>query len=138
MKKSLFLPEPIWLNNGIGLIRIVIGIFLVYHGAEIFEAAKMKEYSTWDSFKNSASPATMVYLGKGAEFVSGCLLVLGLLTRVASIVVIGTLGYIAFFIGHGKVWYDDQHPFMFVLFGLLFIFAGPGSWSLDKLLFKRS
>jgi putative oxidoreductase len=46
------------------------------------------------------------------------------------------MAYITFKIGHGKFWYEDQHPFMFVLFGLLFFFTGPGKWSLDHVLFK--
>jgi putative oxidoreductase len=137
MKKFLFSTDPIGLSNGIGLVRIIIGLFLIYHGSEIFDADKIKEYGTWDVFKNAASPTTMVYLGKGAELVAGCLLAIGFLTRVACIIVICTLGYIAFFIGHGKIWYDDQYPFLFVLFGLLFIFTGPGNWSLDKLAFKN-
>jgi putative oxidoreductase len=40
-------------------------------------------------------------------------------------------------VGHGKVWYDDQNPFLFVLLGLIFIFTGPGNWSIDGLLFGK-
>jgi putative oxidoreductase len=137
MKKFLFSTNPFWLSNGVGLIRIVVGLFLIYHGSEVFDAAKVKEYSTWESFKNLASPSSMVYLGKGAELVAGCLLLTGFLTRIACFIVIGTLGYITFFIGHGKIWYDDQYPFLFVLLAFLFIFTGPGNWSLDKLVFKN-
>jgi len=137
MKRFLFSTDPIWLSKGIGLIRIIIGLFLIYHGSEVFDVDKIKEYTTWDSFKNSASPAAMVYLGKGAELVAGCLLAIGLLTRVACIIIIGTLGYISFFIGHGKIWYEDQYPFLFVLLAFIFILTGPGSWSLDKLVYKN-
>jgi putative oxidoreductase len=79
----------------------------------------------------------MPYLGKGAEFVAGVLLLPGLFTRVACLITIGTFAYISFFVGHGKVWMDDQHPFLFVLFGLLFFFTGPGALSLDGMLFKN-
>ncbi|WP_373549454.1 hypothetical protein [Haliscomenobacter sp.] len=68
---------------------------------------------------------------------AGILLTLGLLTRVGALICIGTLAYITFFVGHGKFWYEDQHPFMFVLFGVLFFFMGPGKWSLDALLFPN-
>ncbi|MCC6281546.1 MAG: DoxX family protein, partial [Saprospiraceae bacterium] len=42
-----------------------------------------------------------------------------------------------FGMGHGKIWYEDQHPFMFVMFGVLFLFGGGGKWSLDGVLFDR-
>ena len=48
-----------------------------------------------------------------------------------------TMAYIAFFVGHGKVWYEDQHPFLFVLLGMVFIFCGPGPWSIDRLRAKE-
>jgi uncharacterized membrane protein YphA (DoxX/SURF4 family) len=130
-------PSPLWQNAGIGLIRIVVGLFLIYHGWEVFDAEKMKGYTTWDTFKNLSYPSFMVYMGKVSELLAGILFVLGLFTRLASIVLIITMLYIAFFIGHGKIWYDDQHPFLFVLLGLVFIFAGPGNWNMDGLLFDR-
>ena len=135
--KKIFSPTPLWQNEGIALLRIVTGIFLIYHGWEIFDEEKMKEYVTWDVFKNSTSAPLMVYLGKGAELTAGILWVLGLLTRIASLIVACTFIYIAFFIGNGKIWYEDQHPFLFVLLALTFFFTGPGRWSLDNILFKK-
>ena len=127
-------PSPLWQQTGLFLIRIVIGIFLIIHGKEVFDTAKMQEYAKWDIFKSSLMP----YIGKGAEFVAGVLLVAGLFTRVACLITIGTLAYIVFFVGKGKFWMEDQHPFLFILFALLFIFTGPGAMSLDGLFFKKS
>lgn len=76
----------------------------------------------------------MAYLGKGAELVGGVMLIVGWWTRLAALIVIFTMAYIAFFIGNGIIWYNDQHPFMFVLLGLVFIFTGPGRYSMDALL----
>ncbi len=123
-------------DSGIAFIRIITGAFLLYHGWEVFDAGKIKEYAGWDSFKGFSYPLLMAYLGKGSEFVAGLLLTTGFLTRIGCIIVICTLGYITFFIGHGEIWMNDQHPFMFVLLALVFIFTGPGKWSLDGLLFK--
>ena len=111
---------------------------LVYHGWEVFDKELMKGYSTWDSFKGFSSPGFMVYIGKGSELIAGILLTLGLLTRVACIIMICTFIYITFFVGHGKFWYDDQHPFMFVMVAFLFFFTGPGSFSIDGLLVKKA
>ena len=134
---KIFSIQPVWLSEGLFLVRIVLGFFMAYHGWEVFDEAKMKEYAAWDSFKNSASPAFMVYLGKAAELVGGILLMLGLFTRVGALIIAVTMAYIAFFVGNGKIWYEDQHPFMFVLLALVFVFTGPGRFSLDAQLFKK-
>ena len=97
----------------------------------------MKGYEGWDNFKNSSFGVFLVYLGKASELVAGILLFFGLLTRLAALIMIVTLLYIALFVGHGKVWYDDQHPFLFVLLGFVFIFCGPGKWSIDNILFGK-
>jgi putative oxidoreductase len=78
-----------------------------------------------------------VYAGKSAELLSGIFLFAGFFTRLGAVIVVGTFLYITFFVGHGKFWYEDQHPFMFVLFGLLFIFTGPGAYSLDGWIGKK-
>ena len=103
----------------------------------MFDAAAMSEYFKWDMFKDSSIARIFVYGGKVAELVSGILLVLGLFTRVACLILICTLSYIAFFVGHGKIWYEDQYPFLFVLIGFIFIFTGPGSFSLDDVIFEN-
>ena len=46
-----FSSAPIWQNTGIALVRLILGLFLVYHGWEIFDTAKMNEYMGWDIFK---------------------------------------------------------------------------------------
>ncbi|HVM87308.1 MAG TPA: DoxX family protein [Puia sp.] len=135
--KQIFSPNAIMLNNGIACIRILVGIFLIYHGSEIFITAKMQEYAKWDIFKKSAHPSLMPYIGKGSELIAGILLALGLFTRLGSLMVIGTMLYISFIIGNGKIWYDDQYPFLFAVLGFVFIFTGPGNLSIDKILFKK-
>ncbi len=121
--------KPLWQNAGIFFIRIIVAIFLIIHGKEVFDGMKMQEYTTWDGFKSST---WMPYLGKGIEFFAGVLLLLGLFTRVACVLIIGTFLYITFFVGNGKFWMDDQHPFLFVLLALVFMFTGPGAWSMDE------
>jgi uncharacterized membrane protein YphA (DoxX/SURF4 family) len=138
MANRFFSPSPLWQTTGLTLIRLTVGYFMIYHGAEVFSAEKMNGYLQWDLFKNSSSGKTMLYAGKMAEFAGGILLFIGLFTRVAAIILAGTMGYISFFVGHGKIWYDDQHPFLFVLLALVFFFTGGGRWSADHLLFKRS
>ncbi len=130
--KRLFSINPIWPESGLAFIRIVVGIFMILHGAEIFNEETMRSYLTWMS-----SPLYMIYIGKAAELIAGIMLVLGFLTRLASVVLILTMLYVSLFVGKGRIWYEDQHPFMFVLLGLVFFFLGPGRFSVDWLLSKR-
>ncbi len=125
-------------QSGIGFVRIITGFFIAYHGWEVFDNFKMNEYAAWDIFKNNTVAKSIVYSGKIAELVSGIFLLVGLCTRLVSLVIIATFLYISFIIGHGKIWYEDQHPFLFVLLGIIFFFSGAGNYSADKLLFKKT
>ncbi len=135
--KKLFSTDAILPETGLAFVRIIVGLFLVYHGWEVFDVAKMKEYAAWDAFKQDSSPTFMVYLGKSSELVAGLMLMTGLFTRLACLILIGTMLYITFFVGHGRFWYEDQHPFLFALLGFVFFFIGPGKWSIDALLETR-
>jgi len=132
-----FSPDPIWMNKGLAFVRIITGALLIYHGQEVFNPELMKSYAEWDTFKGPGANL-VVYVGKSSEFIAGLLLFSGFLTRIGALITIGTLSYITFFIGHGKFWYEDQHPFLFVLLGLLFLFTGPGAWSVDEYVFKKN
>ena len=132
-----FSPAPILLDHGIAVLRIVVGLLLLYHGFEIFIPETMNGYLQWDMFKGHYGKF-LVYMGKGSEFVTGVLLSLGLFTRLGALIMIGNFSYITFFVGQGRFWYEEQHPFMFALFGILFLFTGPGAWSLDRILFSKT
>ncbi len=132
-----FLQQESGQNAGLAFVRLVVGFFMIYHGWEIFSETKMNEYLQWDQFKLASNGKFMVYAGKLAELIAGALLFFGLFARFASLVLIGSMSYIAFFVGHGKVWYEDQHPFLFVLLGIVFLFAGGGRWSADHYVFKK-
>ncbi|MDH4089209.1 MAG: DoxX family protein [Cyclobacteriaceae bacterium] len=132
--KTLFSVSPIWQNEAMGVIRIVLGLLIIYHGQEVFNESLMKEYLAWDTFKGP-NGEMMLYFGKSSELIAGIFLLLGLFTRIGALLIIGTLLFVTFFVGSGRFWYEDQHPFMFVILGLVYFFNGPGAWSLDKLIF---
>lgn len=130
MASKIFSSAPISADKGLGIVRIIIGLLMAYHGLEIFNADLMQGYVNWDTIKGLPAPKFMVYLGKGVELVSGILLTLGLFTRITSLAIIVNMLFICFFVGNGQFWYGDQHPFLFAVFGLLFLMTGPGAWSI--------
>lgn len=132
MSSFLFSAKPRATQEIIGLLRIIVGLLMAYHGWEVFDPALIKSYAEWEHFKGSSSALTLVYIGKTAELISGVLLTIGFLTRISCIVLAGTMLYLIFVMGNGKVWYDAQHPFLLLLFAVLFFFAGPGAWALDN------
>ena len=135
--ETQFIESALWRDRGLAIVRIITGFFLAFHGWELFSAEKMQGYMDWAMFKNSSMGSVMAYGGKLAELIAGILLFIGLFTRFAALLTILTMGYIAFFIGNGKVWYEDQHPFMYVLLGMVFLFCGPGGWSLDRIISNK-
>ena len=131
--KNLFSSKSIFLPEGIAVVRLIVGVLIIYHGQEVFNSEIMNGYITWDTFSNPYGKY-MVYAGKCSELLAGILIFLGWYTRIGSILLMGTMLYITFFVGQGRFWYEDQHPFMFAMMGLVFFFYGSGIWSIDKIL----
>jgi putative oxidoreductase len=134
---KLFSSESLWQENGLAIIRIITGLFMAYHGLEVFESAKIEEYAKWDSIKDMPAPIFMTYLGKGLELLTGLCFVFGFMTRIAAILMALVMLFICFKIGSGKFWYEDQAPMLFVLLATVTFFAGSGRCSIDRLLSKN-
>lgn len=124
-------------NHAIAIIRIIVGILMIYHGKEVFDDKLLTEYSLWEQFKGFPNPKLVVTIGKGVELISGILLTIGFYTRLGALLLILSMLYITFFIGKGKFWYTDQHPFLFVLLGIIYLFLGAGNFSLDQYFTKK-
>lgn len=135
---QFFSPTPIAQNYGIAIVRIITGILLVWHGWEIFDAEKMNMYSTWFVERKYSNPQIWAYSGKIAELLAGISFTLGLFTRLASVAAIAAFTGVIFLLGDkGKIFQGDQHPFLFILLAIVFLFTGPGAMSADGLVFKK-
>ena len=135
--RRFFSAQPIAQSQGVGIVRILVGVALIYHGCEILNHSAMAEYFKWDLYKNNPAAKFLVYGGKLSELLCGILLLLGFLTRIACLMLIAAMCYIAFVIGNGRIWYEDQYPILFAVIGVIFIFTGPGAYSIDKKLFNH-
>ena len=134
--RRFFSTSPYWPGGILAAVRIITGLLMIYHGYEVFDDEKMKVYFGWDVFQKLPAPVLMIFIGKIVELVAGILLVIGLFTRIGALLLLFVMIYITFFIGHGKFWYEDQHPFLFILLSLIFFFIGCGKYSLDHILFS--
>lgn len=135
---KFFSSSPLAPDFGLALVRIITGMLLVWHGWETFDAEKMKMYAGWFADRKYSNPEIWAYAGKVAELLAGIGFILGLFTRLAALAAIAAFAGIIFLLGDkGKIFEGDQHPFLFILLSLIFLFAGPGKFSLDTLLFNK-
>lgn len=134
---KLLSASPLWQSNGLVLLRIITGLLMAYHGLEIFDSKIMSGYLERDVIKSLPAPKFMVYLGKALELATGICLALGLFTRLSALFMFVDMMFICFKVGHGKFYYEDQHPFLFGLLALVFFFTGPVNFGLDNYLFKE-
>lgn len=121
--------------DGIALVRIVLGVLLIFHGLQLFERQDMDEFADVLFNKAMPYPEVMAYSGKLVELIGGFFLILGLFTRLITALLFITFIFITFIMGEGKILTDNQHPFMFALISLVFFFTGAGRFSIDYILF---
>ena len=126
----------VW-HDGIAIVRIVVGIMLISHGWQVFEEQEMQGFRDLLVGMSMPFPDAMPYVGKLIEIGCGMLLILGLFTRVATAVLFMTFMFITFVMGEGKIFSENQLPFLFALVSLLFFFTGSGRLSIDFVLFAN-
>ena len=119
----------------LSIFRIMFGLLILQHG-----------FSKWFGFP-SPSPAgiqllTMVGIAGVIELIAGSLLTVGLFTRYAAFFVAGyaAVGYwmVHFPRGWTPMGNNGSLLVAYCFVGLLLIFFGGGSWSLDATLRKRT
>jgi putative oxidoreductase len=128
MIKKVFSYLPYKQPEVLAMLGFLVGFLMAWHGFEVFSPEKMNGYSKWMSEIHFMFPCFIAYVGKGAEFLSGCLLMVRLFTRIASFILAITMLTITFGIGHGRILMEDQHPFMFAVLAVLFLSVGDGSF----------
>jgi putative oxidoreductase len=131
------------------LVRIALGVFFAISGGnKLFVASRTKAMYETLAAARIPFPWAMTYCVSAVEFAGGCLLVLGLLSSLACFALLANM-VVAILTtklsGDIKAesplnWVDDFLYFPEVLYVLFFVWlicAGPGKFSLDRLIAAR-
>lgn len=129
------------MNTGLLILRIVFGLLLVGHGSQklfgAFGGNGIAGTAGWFESVGFRPGRPMAVLAGLSEFVGGLLLALGLLTPLASAIVIGTLLVAASVHLPNGLWGTKggvEMPLLYIVVAASLAFTGPGSFSLDHAL----
>ena len=125
---------------GLSVLRLVAGTAMMFHGWP-----KIQQATSWMG-PDAPVPGVLQALAALAEFGGGLCWVLGLLTPVASLLILGTMA-----VALGMVHLPQGHPFVasqpggssyepalgYLAIAVTLLLVGPGKLSLDALLFGR-
>lgn len=136
---------------GLLLARLPVGAVLTLHGYKLLRVVGVQQFvmdnlSMVDNHLPEGIARAYLTVFPYACLVLGLMLILGLLTRASGLMTAVLLGSLAYFRSgiHGFVNTNPQFaqqllnaPAVYSVFGLIALFAGPGRFSLDHLLFRR-
>lgn len=111
------------------LLRIVFGAFIMMHGwPKLLNFAEKAK-----TFPDPLGVGRTVSLGMTvfAEFFCGALLVLGLVTRLATVPLIICMSVIIFMIHSADPIMKKETPIMFLAVFIVILITGPGKYSVD-------
>ncbi len=130
---------PVGVDVALLLVRLVVGIAFMHHGY-----GKIQHPMTWMG-PDSNYPGIFQALSAISEFIGGAALALGFLTRIAAFGMICNMS-VAVYIHAIKM----GDPFVnltggssyelalvFFVVAIVFLFTGPGRFSLDQLIFWK-
>ncbi len=142
MKRALHFISRDWpagIDGGLLILRVVFGLVLLYgHGFEkMGTILSGKEIQFMDPIGLGAVPS--FYMVAFAEGICAILLILGLFSRFAALVL--SVNFLVVFIFHAFI-SGDGFDILELRFFYLFAFialtlTGPGRYSLDHMLFRR-
>ena len=116
------------------VLRIAIGGLMIPHGYQKLMSFAAKSSGFSDPF-HIGGPASMS-LTIFAEFFCAVFILIGLMTRFATIPLIVAMS-VAVFVAHkGQVFGDGEHAALYLAGYITLLFTGPGKISMDKLIGK--
>ena len=139
MLNFLFKSKPDYINFGLLFYRLALGISMFYHGYLKYVSGEQGLYKVGAMLSTLGVPSGFeVILGtiaSYAEMVGGILIIIGLFTRIGSILIIDTLA-VATILNLNGNFFSWDYPSQMGFGAIMLFFAGAGRYSLDKALFK--
>lgn len=139
MLNFLFKSKPDYINFGLLFYRLALGISMFYHGYLKYVSGEQGLYKIGAMLSDLGVPSGFeVILGtiaSYAEMVGGILLIIGLFTRIGTLLVVGTLA-VATILNLNGNFFSWDYPSQMAFGAIMLFFAGAGRYSLDKALFK--
>lgn len=135
IRSFLVSEKPICLDLSTLVLRVVLGASMLFgHGL-----AKLQNFSDLksqfpDPIGVGASGSLMLAIF--AEFFCSALLVVGLLSRFASLALVITMGIAVFVVTSEAPWAERELGALYLAGFTATLFLGSGKYSLDRLLFK--
>lgn len=126
----------VWAPRVLSLLRIIAALLFMEHGL-------MKLFHFPAPQPGAPDPLpTILLVAASLEVVGGGLVALGLFTRIAAFVCSGQMA-VAYFMAHGSQGFwpalnGGEAAILFCFIFLYLVFAGPGVWSLDTAVRKRT
>ena len=139
MLNFLFKSKPDYINFGLLFYRFALGISMFYHGYLKYVSGEQGLYKVGAMLAALGVPSGFeVILGtiaSYAEMVGGILIIIGLFTRIGSLLIIGTLT-VATILNLNGNFFSWDYPSQMGFGAIMLFLAGAGRYSLDKALFK--
>jgi len=126
----------VWAPRVLSLLRIIAALLFMEHGL-------MKLFHFPGPQPGAPDPLPAILLAAASiEVVGGGLIALGLFTRAAAFICSGQMA-VAYFMAHGSKNFwpalnGGDGAILFCFIFLYLVFAGPGVWSLDAIVRKKT
>ncbi len=121
------------------LLRLGLGIIFIYHG---FPKLFTHTHQAMQQFPHMGFPPYFVYIAGIVEFFGGCLLVVGLFTRIASLLIAGEMAVAIWRVhlpqGGVMAVSNYQLPLALAVAAFALVSVGAGAASLDRAIFKNN
>ncbi|MDQ6654593.1 MAG: DoxX family protein [Verrucomicrobiota bacterium] len=144
---TLFAPGPLAFDLAMLVFRLALGICFVVHGLGklgIVGPGNMAGFTGWLQSMGLPLAALQARIAMLTEIVGGALITCGLATRPAAVFCLIAM-LVAAIIGHKGGGYlitnnppGNEYALNLAILMLVLLLLGPGSYSLDALLFTRS
>ena len=124
-------------HTGLFLLRIVVGCFMLTHGAQKYMMLFSKEPIKFAD-PLGLGESTSLVLAFVSEFVCSILILIGFATRIVVLPLIINM-FVVIFVVHASDGFEKQElPGLYLVIYVLLLITGSGKYSIDHLIYKKT